>query len=64
MTDVSVKITINKNASAKIECEKAEIIMPDGSTIVKEGRFFLCRCGTTKNAPFCDGAHKECGFQG
>lgn len=23
----------------------------------------LCRCGATKNRPFCDGAHKEAGFK-
>lgn len=25
-------------------------------------KFALCRCGQTKNRPYCDGTHKECGW--
>ncbi|HOU09296.1 MAG TPA: CDGSH iron-sulfur domain-containing protein [Clostridiales bacterium] len=51
---------------------KEQIITPQGDGyIYSEGRplpqaqrYALCRCGRTKNPPFCDGAHAACGFDG
>ena len=34
----------------------------DGRVIAESFRIALCRCGATKNAPFCDGSHREVGF--
>lgn len=35
----------------------------DGRVIAQGLRFALCRCGATRNAPFCDGSHREAGFR-
>ena len=56
-----VSLKVNKNGSLKVTGE-VEIVLPDGSTEVKSGRFSICRCGLSENKPFCDGAHKETGF--
>ncbi len=34
----------------------------DGKEEMKEGSIALCRCGSSNNKPFCDGAHKKIGF--
>jgi CDGSH-type Zn-finger protein len=34
----------------------------DGSTYEVRNRVTLCRCGASKNKPFCDGTHVEVGF--
>ncbi len=36
-----------------------EFPIPAGKELVA-----LCRCGQSQRKPFCDGAHKGCGFQG
>jgi len=30
----------------------------DGTVLAKSGPFALCRCGKSKNKPYCDGSHK------
>ena len=35
-----------------------EFALPPGKELIA-----LCRCGQSKNKPFCDGMHKQCAFQ-
>lgn len=59
----STKITINSNGSIRVEGDFA-IVDPQGATFGLGGRTLvsLCRCGHSKNKPFCDGSHKVAGF--
>ncbi|MGE5544072.1 MAG: (4Fe-4S)-binding protein [Bacillota bacterium] len=34
-----------------------QVFDPNGNLIGEADRFVLCRCGKTKNPPFCDGRH-------
>ena len=40
----------------------ARVETEDGRVIAEGLRMALCRCGATKNAPFCDGSHRAAGF--
>jgi CDGSH-type Zn-finger protein/uncharacterized Fe-S cluster protein YjdI len=39
-----------------------EIVSGTGRTVSRATQSFLCRCGQSKNKPFCDGSHKATGF--
>jgi CDGSH-type Zn-finger protein len=54
------KITVNNNGSLRVEGEDFEIVDKDGNTYGLGGRTLvsICRCGLSKNKPFCDGSHK------
>lgn len=60
---MSVKITVNKNGSLRVEGE-VELYDGDGNKYDLAGRTIvgLCRCGQSNNKPFCDGSHARCGF--
>ena len=36
---------------------------PDGAEVLKDKRMALCRCGASKNKPFCDKSHLQTGFR-
>jgi hypothetical protein len=38
------------------------IVQPDG-TVEELPRAAFCRCGQSKNKPFCDGSHRDAGFR-
>ena len=54
------KITVNNNGSLRIEGD-FEILDKSGNLYDLGGRDLvsLCRCGHSKNKPFCDGSHKN-----
>jgi CDGSH-type Zn-finger protein len=54
----TTKIVINNNGSLRVEGD-FEIVDKSGSPYDLGGRevVSLCRCGLSKNKPFCDGSH-------
>ncbi len=39
-----------------------EVCAGTGKTINRVEKVFLCRCGASKNKPYCDGSHQDVGF--
>ena len=58
------KITIRNNGSIRVEGDFT-LYDQDGRAFDLSGRtsISLCRCGHSANKPFCDAAHKTCGFE-
>lgn len=54
----ATKITVNSNGSLKLEGD-FEILDKMGNRYDLGGREIIsvCRCGLSKNKPFCDGSH-------
>ena len=40
-----------------------EVVTGTGATIARMTQAILCRCGASKNKPFCDGSHVAAGFK-
>lgn len=40
-----------------------EVVSGTGRTCNKMSETYLCRCGHSKNKPYCDGSHKAAGFE-
>lgn len=70
-----MKIQIVENGpylvSGNIPLYEKKIVEEDGLMVMKtirqiptEEEYMLCRCGHSKDMPFCDGAHVAAGFEG
>jgi CDGSH-type Zn-finger protein len=60
----ATKITVRNNGSLRVEGD-FELVDADGRPFGLAGRtsVALCRCGHSAKQPFCDSAHKTCGFE-
>lgn len=55
------RITVIKDGPYVVHCvELADEPLGDGVSV---SRYTLCRCGASKNKPFCDGSHWHVGFR-
>jgi CDGSH iron-sulfur domain-containing protein 3 len=52
-----VQIRIKENGSIRIN-GTVDIVDSTGNVIEVKSDFSLCRCGHSKEKPFCDGSHK------
>ncbi|MFM8191048.1 MAG: CDGSH iron-sulfur domain-containing protein [Candidatus Nanopelagicus sp.] len=56
-----VKIQVKKNGSVRVT-GTVDFVDAEGNVIESKTDFSLCRCGASKEKPFCDGSHREVGF--
>jgi CDGSH-type Zn-finger protein len=61
---MAAKITVKNNGSIRVEGDFGLFDL-SGKRFDLNGRttISLCRCGHSKDKPFCDGSHREVGFQ-
>lgn len=60
MAEVSIKVLDNGPLYVS---GPVDLLDGAGNRITTGAQFALCRCGGSKNKPFCDGTHKEIGFR-
>ena len=60
----ATRITVVNDGSLRVEGD-FEIVDQDGQAFGLAGRarVSLCRCGQSKDKPFCDASHKHCAFE-
>ena len=63
MTEMA-EIKVRENGPLLVVGDDAALVDWNGDPYpVARRPFALCRCGASKNRPFCDGSHKAVGFE-
>ena len=62
---MTTTIKVRQNGSLLVEGDDVKLIDWNGNEYkpANPQKFALCRCGHSKNKPFCDASHKEANFQ-
>jgi CDGSH-type Zn-finger protein len=56
-----VTMRIKPNGSIRVT-GTVDFVDADGNVVESKTDFSLCRCGHSKEKPYCDGSHREAGF--
>jgi CDGSH-type Zn-finger protein len=60
---VNGPVTVTPLKDGPNEVSGANIVKDEAGNVIQEGeKTYLCRCGFSKNKPFCDGSHKREGW--
>ena len=60
----TVEVKLLKNGPIQIKATVKVVDHDDSAVETPKFPIYLCRCGQSKNKPFCDGAHNKAGFDG
>jgi CDGSH-type Zn-finger protein len=58
----NVKMRVKANGSIRVT-GTVDFVDEDGNVVESKTDFSLCRCGHSKEKPYCDGSHKAAGFE-
>ena len=42
---------------------EVQVVMEDGTELIRDRRVALCRCGRSARMPLCDNSHRDAGFR-
>jgi len=61
--NMNTEVELMKNGPLLVK-GNVDIKSHDGTVVTKEKMTAFCRCGASANKPYCDGKHKQVGFEG